>query len=833
MQEYPRRTLLGGIGLTITSALASHAVVADTDDEQDSTPDVPADGPDFTSLLEYLPASVSTETMTVTVTDYERMLEADQPHGPHPFVGPFELDLEGDDEVSKAVTVEARDDGFSSPIAVFEGTVDLDGEAEPTETDDGDEYELYEHEETRREETTYAAVADDVIVVAENEDTIDDAFAAKAGDTDRLLEEETRLADGIETYDHADSRHVIVEEEAGHMPVDAEDVRFVVHASTVLDPDTILVDLGVEFESEEAITDEVIEALETEFAYMPTQDEPEAEVEGTLVTITITRDLAAERAVREHDSPGRLRVNEREIDLEEDDYLEIELGRGDPTPVADLSFEVDDEEYDRDVWAGDAKKLEEGDTIRLDMDDVEPNLQLRLQHDHELGSSGSGTTILNHFTFRFEYDYDQEAVDVEYADEFPLDGEKLWLAVHDPDATDGPREPDQDEPEPRLSTQPWDGELSTGDEATLEDVHPGDDLIVGWDGDSRRDSVAQHRIRPPGAATFEYDYDEQTVTATLELEDERDAEKYELRVNDEPTETQWADESDTVTDGATLDATSVDVGSRVTVVWSETEDQVGWFHTDPPGAATFEYDYDEQTVTATLELEDERDAEKYELWVDREPTEAQWTDEYDTVTDGATLEVDDVDFGSEVSVVWNETEDQIGWYHVEPPGSATFEYDYDEQTVTATLELDGERSAEKYELLIDREPAETQWTDESDTVTDGATLEVDDVDIGTNLSVVWTETGDHIGGGRAEPSVDLELRVDDGEFEHVGGAELPSSKLTARLWADGERETIDLEAEVDGTFEEGDVVSVDLEDVREVLLEYDGSHRVGSAWERD
>ena len=831
MQEYPRRTLLGGIGATITAALAGHAVAADGDGEQNpDAVEVPADGPDFSSLLEFLPASVATDSMQLTVADVERLFEADEPHGPHVPVGPATIDPE---DVSKVTSVVTTDEGYSTPVTVVEGDVEFDGEPESNETDDGVAYELYEHDD-RRGEATYAAVTDDVAIVTTAESTIDDAFTASAGDADRLLDEAPRLAAGIEAYEYADSRHVTVEEEL-HLPFDLDDgdVNFAAFASTVIDPDTVRVDLGVDFEDEAAITDEVLEAIEAEFTYMPTQDEPKVEVDGTLVTVTIVRNLAAERAVREHDSPGFLRVNDRDVDLE-DDYLEIELGRGDPTPVEDLTFEVGEAEYDREIWAGDAKTLAEGDTIRIDMDDVEPNLQVRLRHEHELGSSSSGTTILNHFRFRFEYDYETKRVEVEYDDEFPLDGDRLWLAAYDRDARSAPHGPDAEEPEPRATRQPWDGELSAGDDATLDGVLPGDEVIVGWDGDTNRDSIAQHRVSPPGDVSFEYEYDSRTVTATLELEDERPAEKYELRVDDEPADTQWADEADTVADGATLEVADVEVGSRLTVVWSETDARVGGYRVSPPGGATFEYEYDSRTLSATLELEDdvERPAEKYELWVNHEPV-AGWADEADTVTDGATLEVADVEVGSYVTLVWSDTEDHIDWYHVEPPGSATVEYDYESETTTVTLELDDERAAEKYELEIDREPADTQWTDEYDTVIDGATLEFEDVELGSRLTVVWSETGGRVGGGRVTPEIDLELRAEEGEFEHVGGDELPTSKLEAELRTDGGRETIDLTAAVGETFDEGDVVAFDDADVREVVVLYDGDHWVGADWHRE
>lgn len=561
MEKCPRRTLLGGIGTTITVALAGNAATAadersttaaDTDESVSSM---------FEPVLDYLPASVAEDSMVLATTDVERQLEADEPHGPRPLGGTLEIEPES---VSKKALVYAQEDGFSRPIEVLTGDIELEDDGESRETDDGVSYEYYD------EGRVLAGATDDVVVLADERETIEDALGAGADETDRLLETESLLEEALETYDGVDSCHVqIGDDEMLTLPIDTNEnddvVRYMVYAATVIDSDTIEVKRGIEFTDESFVTDELVDALGAELGYMAVEDEPTVEVDDTLVTATVTRDLELERAVREHDSPGFLRPS-RDIDPD-DDVLEIELGRGDPTPIEDLTLELDDEEYDREIWADGHGKLEEGDTIEVDMDDVEPNLSIRLRHDHELGSSASGTTILSHFRFRFDYDVDSETVTVEYGDEYPLDGDRVFLAAYEERPY---HRPDEDEPEPRAETRPWTDEtLSSGDTGTLEGIQPGDRIVVGWDGTSSQDGIGHFRARPPGMVRFDYEYESETLSATLELEDERSAEKYELLVDDEPAETQWADEATTVESGATIEVADVPIGSDVTVVWDD------------------------------------------------------------------------------------------------------------------------------------------------------------------------------------------------------------------------------------------------------------------------
>ncbi|RQG92660.1 hypothetical protein EA462_00015 [Natrarchaeobius halalkaliphilus] len=645
MTQYPRRTLLGGIGMTIAASVTAGVATADETTAAST-------GPEFDSVLSFLPGTVASESMMLTVTDLERQLEANEPHDPASLGGGFQIQP---DDVSKTALVYSLGEDLSRPIKVLTGDIDLEGDVEAEDSHAGIDYERYETDEV------VAAVTDDVVIIAPDTPTVEDALEANAGETDRLLEADSRLEEGLETYDAADGLTVSLTDEY-YLPDKYDDVaiEYVVQAMTVIDPDTIEMRFGIRFEDEDDVTDALIESLTGEYAYVSTREDPEVEVDGSLATVTVERDLEAERAIQEHDSPGFLRVD-RDIDLD-DDYLEIEVGRGDPTPIEDLTLEVGDEEYDREIWADGHGTLEEGDTIRIEMDDVEPNLSLHLSHDHELGSSGSGTTILGNLRFAFEYDHDEETLSVEYEDDFPLDGDGVSLAVYDHGDADWVR-PDEDEPEPRTTVQPWEDQtVSQGDAHTLEDVHPGDEIVVGWNGISRRDGLRQYQVNPPGVVSFEYDYAAKTLSATLEpsAEDEGDdlqpAAAYELRIDEEPTASQWADEAESVpAEGTTVTVDDVEIGVRATAVWGDDELRVGSTRTMPSvllEATDGTIEHVGGDVLAGSDLE-------AEVWTESDRETIDLEDEIDgEFTEGDTLEVDDD--VQNLTLVYDD-EHRIGW----------------------------------------------------------------------------------------------------------------------------------------------------------------------------
>ncbi|MCU4742551.1 hypothetical protein [Natronoglomus mannanivorans] len=614
MNKCPRRTLLGGIGSTLAigaagclstpgdESPAGNESGTDTETETETESDTDENGADaeFGPLLEYLPASAVDGPTTLVTVDTDALAEANEPYGGPSLGSPFDIDP---DAVSNAVAVET-DENYATSIIVLSGDVLLESEpkseSNPRESPDGTEYDRYELD------SHVAAVTDDVTVVVRSDERaeaehetdsdvlLEAAFEAAAGDTERLLGADPVYEDALETLPDGDRRIVMTSETittAEDDDIQPEDLEFVVYGQTVLGPDTIELRYGIRFTDAAHITDELLAEIEDDFGYGAGHDEPEITVDDTLVTVSTVIDLEAQRKAQEIESP-RVR-SPMEIDRDADS-VELDVTRGDPTPVEDLTLELNDEVYDPDVWAAGQETIEEGDTIRIATDDLEPNLQLTLRHEHAYGGSATSTTINSHFAFEADYDLQTETLTLEYADEIPLDGDELHLAVYE-ERTGF----DDDSLE---STQPWTGqEVTDGATATLDGVLAGHTVIVGWRSDSRRDSIYSYYVQPPGYASTDYDYESKTLEVTLELEDPRPAAEYQLLVEDEPAPVQWTDDADTVDSGATVTLEDVDVGTAGTIVWGDDDVRVSGFTARPSITLDLERQSDDGDDNYTLE----------------------------------------------------------------------------------------------------------------------------------------------------------------------------------------------------------------------------------------
>ncbi|GAB3031718.1 hypothetical protein [Natronobiforma cellulositropha] len=590
MDKCPRRSLLGGIGTTITLGVAGCLSRPDdgastapgndssqSDAEDDAAEDDADDGDaaasetdddQFTPLLEYLPASLGDEIVLFAL-DVSTLSEVDDPYmgGTPSIVGDFAVD---ESSITTMVAVENQAE-YSNPITVLGGNVTLEDDGDARETSAGVTYEFYEGDER------VAGALEDALVIAESETRLEESLEAGSGAGVHLADAEPVFADALEAVPDADRQHVFLpgpDDEPDDV-LDPAAVRFATHAITVVDPDTMEITLAVEFDDADDVTDDVLERLEDDLAGQPGHDEPTVTVDDAFVVASTTLDLVAMREAEERrqetDSP-RFR-SPREIDFDAD-YVELEITQGDPTPVEELTLEVGDEAYDPDIWTDGQDTIAEGDTIRIAMEEVEPNLSLRLRHEFEYGGSSSGTTLLSTFRFDTAYDLESETLELTYEDDHPLDGDHLHLAVFGADADF--RDP------PLESSQPWAGEvLAEGASASLEGVSPGQRAIVGWKGDERGDSIFSHQPRPPGFATADYDYEAQTLSVSLELEESRPASEFTLLVEDEPAARQWADEGTTVEDGATVTLEDVDVGTNGVVVWGDDEVRVTGFSASP------------------------------------------------------------------------------------------------------------------------------------------------------------------------------------------------------------------------------------------------------------
>lgn len=562
MRRCPRRTLIASIGTSIavgTAGCLSEA--AETGSAGGSHDDEMGEAVE--TLTSYLPASLASETTTVTAASPQRLAAVDEADQTVPMAGFGTVEPEN---VRLSVSAVSYGEEAPDSVAVLSGSIALEGD--PNEETEA--YDLYRDDHGE----VVLAHHDDVVVAAPDVETVERAIETRNGDRDSLLEATPAFEDGLATFDDADNRSVVDDDAvAEEFDLEPDDVRYVATATTVVDEETLEVRLGVEFADGSLITDDVIDRFEDEFDAGYRGREDDVSVDDELLVATVERDLVAEREAREHDGPGGFRVVSFDPDAE---YVDLEITNGDPTPVEEISLELDDEPYDREIWAGGAETIEEGDVIHVRMDDAKPNLQVTLRHDHEYGASAMTTSILHDFRFDYDYDFESRTLSMEYEGlvvygegdsetiAVPLDGDHLSVGVVE--KTDTYRY----DVEADRSSQPWTGEeLSVGDTATIDDVDPGQRVIVGWDGTTMRDAVSQFSVSPPGTATVEYDFEESAASVTLETDSPRRADAYELRFDDEAARTQWTDEYETVDGRATLGIDDVRAGTRIEVVWDD------------------------------------------------------------------------------------------------------------------------------------------------------------------------------------------------------------------------------------------------------------------------
>ncbi|WP_440990598.1 hypothetical protein [Haloarchaeobius baliensis] len=554
MQDSPRRQVLRDIGAALSfSTVASVTSAATTVEADGSSAREPwRDGEEFAELLAFCPGSATQDEMVLSVADFEAMRESNRDQETTLPVEAFAFDSTA---ISKGVLLQHGQYGGSVPLLVLTGDLAFERDGETVTGPTGTEYRQYEAD------SHVAGELDDAVLVADSADRLDAALRAKAGAVDGAFDAEPVLEDGLDAFGDADVRSVMLGNSNSYAQAFDADVRFTGYGMTVRDPDTLerLFVVGLEDESK---TDEVVDTYEQSLG--ADSENTSIETDGAVVTVTTVIDLAARRRAREHESPRGLRVDRDDI-RDGDEYLPIEVREGDPTPVDELTLELDDEAYDRSIWAGDRETIAGGDTIRIRMADVEPNLGISLTHEQSYGTSTSTTTILGHLEFAFDYDFDARTLGIEYTDEFELDGDEIELVVH------GSRDWwHRDAEEPEQTGAPWaDETVTAGATATLDDVDPGEAVVVRYGDDEHGSGIAYFLPEPPGDATIDYDFDAREATVTLDLAEPRPASEYEVRVDDEPADTQWADSRDTVSSGASVTVDEVPVGATVAVVWGE------------------------------------------------------------------------------------------------------------------------------------------------------------------------------------------------------------------------------------------------------------------------
>ena len=342
----------------------------------------------------------------------------------------------------------------------------------------------------------------------------------------------------------------------------------------------------------------------------------------------------------------------------------LRFERGESVPVENVTIEIDGEPYEGD-WARGAETVGRGSQIAIDADAIEPGDGLTVTYEGGDGTSSSTGTgsLLRHLPVEFGYDPAELAATLTYRDGPPLPGGQTDIRASE-DA--GPEESPQVDPLP-------DG-LTKGDTVTLDNIDLGTRLFVVYERtDGETVPLALDRARPPGRFTIEFDGGTVTVARRADVTDGTatdgtdrpddgqsgeatdgtdrpdgeplPAERYEVRIDGVPAETQWTDQGGTIEPGDTLAVGDIAAGSEATVVWvgETTEYELAARRVPPEVTVVASYDPAEQRLRLVHDGGESVDADALTALVrpgGEEERTVSW--EGDTVAEGDELTVEEV-----------------------------------------------------------------------------------------------------------------------------------------------------------------------------------------------
>jgi len=418
-----------------------------------------------------------------------------------------------------------------------------------------------------------------------------------------------------------------------------------------------------------------------------------------------------------------------------------------------------------------------------------------------------------------------DSVQLEFDVETPMGGGSLvhyrarpprvWIHSHAEDGTtiryDGEESRPADAFVTLLDGEPTDVQfadeydtLSGDEELVLGELPLGRTVAVEWHEPDEPVVIAEHEVVPNTRASIEYDPEAGEITVQHRSGRTLPASELELQAGRTPTDVQPADKLDEFGPDDSFSA-PVPPLSRVRLVWTggDREHHLGGTTTARDAVAAT---YDADTEAMTVEYVGERPVDPERLRVsvhgagrppDRErDQESAFAAEYDELTEGDTITVDDVGLDDTVVVsVHTEFENgsatsSVGHFSAAPRrGFVVDDGEGDSDGSETTLRYVGEvrRNADAFEVLIDGEPAPEQPADETDRLTGGETLSLGNLSAGTEVAVEWT-AGDetrtvteHVIPPQARFEVAYES-ADDGEggvvtFSHVGGDALDAEHV--------------------------------------------------------
>jgi len=375
-----------------------------------------------------------------------------------------------------------------------------------------------------------------------------------------------------------------------------------------------------------------------------------------------------------------------------------------------------------------------------------------------------------------------------------------------------------------VSDTVFDGEeFTAGDTIVVETGLIATVMLRWFDPDANvYDTYARERV---DREAFALDYDMSAETVELSYEAERPADASGLRLvhrEEGGAHTVGEEFTDgTLDPGDAVTVTDVSIGDSVQLAFDVERPMGGGslvhYRARPP--RVWIHSHAEEGTTVRYDGEESRPADAFVTLIDGEPTDAQFADEYDTLSGDEELVLGELPLGGTVAVEWREPDEPVvvAEHEVVPNTRASIEYDPDAGEITVQHERGRTLPASALELQVGRTPADVQPADEIDEFGPDASFTAPVPPL-SRVRLVWTggDREHHLGGTTtARDAVAATYNADSEAMtiEYVGEQPADPERLRVSVTSAGDfREEDDQESAFAAAHDElttGDAITID------------------------
>jgi hypothetical protein len=661
MRRLSRRTLLSGVGTAAAVALAGCSGDDENDDnespeETNSPEDTPGDGlrqrawpQTLQNGLSFVyPLKQDASILSITRNSGERPRQFD----------PVEFNLTEDSTVEWILQINGVDasqdeSGYQRTGLILSGSVSIDESdgVQVSGTDRGfDRYKLTAQE---RERITHLA-SNGEVVLAGRRSWIDTTLSRHNDGTETYLEANRGVGALIEQFDHTGynvrlaNGESFVESEFDGEGVDFSTVPETLAFGSRRTEEKLRIGIGARYGESVGETErsEFATLIESEFNISDVDVETAGD--GQILLIEKTRPYTPPEERPETPSFPQYVGYDRE-----ENAVLFEFENGDQLPAENFDIEIEGEPYTGD-WTRGQDTIGDGSVIAIDAEAIEPGDSMTLSYESESYGSAGSTTVLRRLPFRVQYDPETGQSTIEYVEGPSLSASRLTVRIGD-----------------SRTVTPWDGEVTAGDDAVVEDTDIETRVEIRYERDDGEViDIGHGLIRPPGRFEIDYDGSESVLTVTYPEYDPSEqggprgyprdqrpvpAAEYEIRVDGEPTETQLTAGGEVFEPGESVEVTDVPVGSSAAVVWVGGDEEFTMEKVDETTPdVSFEFGFDDGTVTITHAGGMDVDADLVTVEVlGPEERSIEW-EGTDTIAEGDELVVEDAGEAAVVLVRYND-----------------------------------------------------------------------------------------------------------------------------------------------------------------------------------